>query len=121
MRDILQILEQVSEAWELGGFTRAIKWETKKYIIELTHNTFIYDASLARISETLETQASELKYEFDILTVWGWVDSKTWALYIDIGTSVDDLEHAKNIGKYYWQLAIWDSEAGEEIILKYNK
>ena len=117
MKNILQILEKVSEAWELWGFTRAIKWETKRYIIGLTHNLFREGTSPVEVTEKLETQASELKYEFDILTVWGWVDSKTWEIYIDIGTSVEDLEHAKNIGKYYWQLAIWDSEAGEEIIL----
>jgi len=90
------------------GFTIALKGETKRYVIGLTHNK-------ANVTyKKLEEQAENYKTINNINVGW-WVDSETNKKYIDVSTSSDDLSFAKRLAKFYNQIAIYDLISGCEI------
>jgi len=99
----------------LNGFSVAVKWELKRYVVATTHNDFV---NLDTVNKTkLVEQANENMYKFDNVTIWGWLDKNTNILYIDAGMSTDSLDFAINVGKYHNQIAIWDNVENREIIL----
>lgn len=108
-------LTEILNSNNLNGFSFAVKWELKRYIVANTHNDFV---ELDLVNKTkLVKQVNDNFYVFDNVTVGGWRDSKTGILYIDAGMSTDDLDYAVNVGKYNKQIAIWDNLENKEIIL----
>lgn len=111
----IEKLNDILNSNNLNGFSVAVKWELKRYVVANTHNDFI---ELDLVNKTkLVKQANDNFYVFDNVTIWGWRDSTTGILYIDAGMSTDDLALAKAIWNYNKQIAIWDNLEGKEIIL----
>lgn len=111
----IEKLSEILSSNNLNGFSVAVKWELKRYVVANTHNDFI---ELDLVNKTkLVKQANENFYVFDNVTIGGWIDSKTGILYIDAGMSTDDLDYAINVGNYNKQIAIWDNVEWKEIIL----
>ena len=113
-KEIREII--IKEDW--NGFSVAVKWELKRYIVATTHNSFTHKEETLdfdKVSETLEKQVSENKYIYDNVTIWGWNDNETDICYIDAWMSTDDLDYALNVANYHNQLAIWDAVEEKEI------
>jgi len=91
------------------GFTTALKGTTKRFVIAFTNN----DSNPS--IDKLNWQATALSYDNSNINIGGRIDSKTNKKYIDISTSVNDLNHALNIAKFNKQIAIWDNVEFKEI------
>lgn len=106
MRDIKKVLQKVDTTkW----FTVALKGKTQRYIVALTHNKNVKSKTLYKQAKTNEL--------LDNVNIWGWKDSETNTKHIDISTSTNNLSFAQTLGKLYKQIAIWDNESMQEIIL----
>jgi hypothetical protein len=103
-------IRQALECADKSGFTIALKWETKRYIVALTHNE--WDVSIEKLEEQVYSNES-----LDNINLGGWVDSEDNTPYVDISTSTDDLSFAETLGKFYNQIAIWDNVELKEIRL----
>lgn len=101
----------------LSGFSVAVKWELKRYVVANTHNKFDKMVDELHIADILTEQANENMCAFDNVTIWGWEDIATKLIYIDTGMSTDDLEYAIKTGKHTNQIAIWDNLEQKEIRL----
>jgi len=97
---------------DLTGFTSPLKGSINRYIVALTHNNA--NTSI----DKLNTQAMDLSYVFLNINIWGWVDSKTNELFIDISTSYASLSDAIKVAKDNNQIAIFDMVELKEIRLK---
>lgn len=113
LKELIQ--EQDLEA----GFSIALKWEIKRYVVANTHNE-LKDWELSEdFLKRLAKQVNDNTYVWTNVTIGGWKDKKTWKVFIDAGMSTDDLGYAINVGKYTKQIAIYDTVEEKEIILQY--
>ena len=106
MKDIKKVLQKVDTS---KGFTIALKWETKRYVVALTHNKNVKSKTLYKQAKTNEL--------LENVNIWGREDNETNIKYIDISTSTNDLSFAQQLWKLYKQIAIWDNGNMQEIIL----
>lgn len=113
---------KIIQSNNLEGFSVAVKWELKRYVVANTHNEFNFwkgSEILIKDIDTLTKQANENMYVWDNVTIGGWKDAESGKIYLDAGFSTDDLDYAINCGKYTKQIAIWDNLEQKEIILQY--
>lgn len=104
-------ISQVLASFQKEGFTTKIKGKhLRRFVVGLTMN------SNPNIF-TLVNQTNRFGKLFDNITVGGWLDTETNIRYIDIGTTTNDIDQAKKLGKQYGQIAIWDNLEKKEIRL----
>lgn len=102
-------IQSILQSVDLTGFTQQIDgWKTKRYIVAFTNNA-------TRSIEKLCKQISQHSV-FDWLTIGGRTDTD-WSVYIDVGTSTNELSQAQAIGNKYGQQAIRDNHEQREIRL----
>ena len=106
------IIQALSKA-SLEGFTTPIIWTPARYIVAVTNNNKGFSYSL------LNKQAMELAKIRKNVNIWGWQDSKTWDVYIDVSTSFKTIKEAFDYGRNTKQIAIWDSLKNREIDIIY--
>lgn len=53
----------------------------------------------------------------DAETIGSWLDSETGVVYIDVGVTATNLDMAKELGRSYSQIAIFDTATNTEIRL----
>ena len=97
---------------DLSGFTNSLKGEPKRFIIGLTNN-------VERDLKLLVEQASYFKSFFSTLTIGWWTDTANDKVYIDVGTTLNDLDVALKLAQFFQQQCIWDSFKEEEIEVPY--
>ena len=95
------------------GFTYNInedKMQTTGYAVALsaTQNSFGADGFLKVV---------EYARKHNIECIGGWLDSEIGKFYFDATVIVDDLETAKDLGRYNKQIAIFDLANLQEITL----
>jgi hypothetical protein len=99
----------IKENQNSDWFSKPIKWKLNRYIVGLTDN-------INPTIEQLEHQLASFS-QLDNIHIWGWLDTKTNINYIDIWTSLNNLDEAKYIWKLFNQKAIFDIETFNEIRL----
>jgi hypothetical protein len=105
MRD--RIREALKTA-DLTWFTVMLHWKQHRYVVWLTDNkTWTLDL--------LSQQAWLFRWSFDNISIWGRTDPNTGVVYIDVGTTTDDLLEAHLLKKFYGQKCFWDTQNQEEV------
>jgi len=107
-----ELIKTALKTQDLTWFTSPLNGSIKRYIVALTHNTA--NTSIQKLNR----QAIYINAKYSNVNIWGWKDTATNELFIDVSTSFDSLNDALALAKEYDQIAIFDMQELKEIRLK---
>lgn len=110
MENITKKIKRILLKANLEGFTTALKWKQKRYIVAFTNN--IWKANINLLAQQV------IKYwSYYNLNIWWWKASNG-DIFIDVSTSFNDINEALELAKKYNQQAIFDTKELKEVFVR---